>query len=186
MVKKIQAIYQKFSKREKIIFWATITVIGFLSLDRLALGPAVSKVGQLDTQIHQEESAIRKAMSVLLRKEQIDRENKQFEVFSVEAQNPEEEMVGFLKDLENIASQSSVNLSYVKPGNTEEAKNGTRKYFASLECEAQMEQIAGFFHSVESSTKLLKIEKYEIQPKSKDSSLARCTTTVSKTVLIKA
>ncbi len=185
MLSKFSAFYQKFSKREKQIFWGTALVVGFLVVDRVALGPAVGKVGQLDSQIKQEESAIRKSMSVLLRKEQIAQESKQFEVFSVEAKNPEEEMVGFLKELETIASQSSVNLSYVKPGSSDESGGKTRKYYASLECEAQMEQIAGFFHSLESSTKLLKIEKYEIQPKSKESSLARCTMTVSKTVLLK-
>jgi hypothetical protein len=46
-----------------------------------------------------------------------------------------------------------------------------------------MEQVPTFFQGIESSTKLLKIEKYQIQPKTKDSSIARCAVTIYKTVL---
>ena len=46
-----------------------------------------------------------------------------------------------------------------------------------------MDKMAGFFHTIESSTKLIKIEKYQIQPKSKQSSIARGTLTIYKTVL---
>ena len=48
---------------------------------------------------------------------------------------------------------------------------------------AQMPEVASFFHHLESSNELLRVEKYDIQPKNKESSIARCSMTVSKTVL---
>ena len=81
-----------------------------------------------------------------------------------------------------MADQSNLSLLYVKPASQKDGE-GMKKYFASLEAEGEMESVATFFHRVESSDKLLKIEKFEIQPKSRESSLARASATVSKTVL---
>jgi len=48
-----------------------------------------------------------------------------------------------------------------------------------------MEQLISFMYEVEASLKWLSIEKYEITPKSKDSSIAKCNLVVSKRVMSK-
>lgn len=182
MIPKLLALFQKLSKREKMILYLVIAILGLLATDRLIIGPVFQKMTALDRQILDEETAIKKSMHVLLRKQQIMAESKQFVIFSVVSQNPEQEMTTLLKEIENIANQSSVNLIYEKPGNIQET-GGVKKYFATLECEAQMENIASFFHNIENSTKLFQVEKYDIQPKNKESSIARCLVTISRTIL---
>lgn len=182
MINKIIKLYQKLSKRERLILHVVFIVAGLLAMDRLVIGPVFQKMMALDRQIRDEETSIKKSLHVLLRKQQIASESKQFVVFSVDSKNPEQEMTALLKEIENIANRSSVNLLYEKPGNTKE-DGKVRKYFATLECEAQMEEIASFFHNIENSTKLLQIEKYSIQPKSKESSIAHCSATISRTIL---
>jgi Tfp pilus assembly protein PilO len=182
MIKKLLAIYQKLSKRERLILYASSVALLILFVDRLVLGPAVGKMAALETKIRDEEAAVRMSLHVLVQKARIQTESKEFMSYSVEAKDPEQEMTGLLKEIESMADSASVSLIYVKPANTSEA-SGTRKYLASLECESQMEQVAAFFHSIESSPKLLRIEKFDIQPKSKESSIARCSMTISKTVL---
>ncbi len=167
-----------------MILYGTAAVLGVVLVDRLVLGPIGGKLASLSAAIGEEEAAIRQSLHVLVQKNRILAEGKEFAGYSVEAKNPEEEMTTLLRELESTAEQSSVSLIYVKPASTKEEK-GTRKYLASLECEAQMEQVAGFFHAIESSPRLLKIERFQIVPKSRDSSIARCSLTVSKTVVVR-
>jgi len=174
--------YKKLSKREKTIFYGTMAALLFLFIDRLVIEPIHDKVSSIDRQIKDEETAIRKSLHVLIQKNRIAGDNRDFMAYSVEGKNPEEEMTSLLKEIESLADKASVSLIYVKPANVEKDRDVT-KHMATLECESQMEQIAGFFHSIESSTKLLKIEKFEIQPKNRESSIARCSLTISKTVV---
>jgi Tfp pilus assembly protein PilO len=178
----VLAFYKKRTKRERAILLGASALILVLFVDRLILGPVVRKVAALESQIRDEETAVKKSMLVLVQKEKIIKEGKEFMSFSVEASNPEEEMTTLLKEIEKIAESAGVTLSYVKPGTLKEEK-GIKKYIANLECESQMEPIAAFFHSIESSNRLLKVEKFEIQPKNRESSIARCVMTVSRTVL---
>ena len=182
MIKKILMLYEKLSRREKKILYTVAVILGFLAMDQLIVGPVFQKLWLLDRQIRDEEVAIKKSLHVLLRKQQITAESKQFVIFSVESQNPEQEMTALLKEIENIANSSSVSLLYVKPGTSKE-DGGVKKYFTTLECEAQMAEMASFFHNIENSTKLLQIEKFSIQPKSKESSIGRCAATISRTIL---
>jgi Tfp pilus assembly protein PilO len=179
---RLTARYAKLSKREKTILFGTALVLGGLFLDRLVMHPIAEKLETIDRSIREEEAAVKRSLHILVQKNRILAESKEFGEFSVEAQDPEQEMTALLKEIESLADRASVSLIYVKPANTAEEK-GMKKYLASLECESQMEQVAAFFHSVESSPKLLKIEKFDIQPKSRESSIARCSITISKTVL---
>lgn len=182
MIKKLSAFYAKLSKREKMILYGSAAALTVLFTDRLVLGSVLEKLGVLETQIREEEALVRKSLVVSLRKDQIIADGQKLVDYSVDAENPEKEMTDFLQELEAQAKSAGVNLVYVKPGSTQ-AQGEITRLLATLECEAQMPEVAVFFHHVESSNELLRVEKYEIQPKNKESSIARCAMTVSKTVL---
>ena len=183
LFKKLIDVYAKLSKRERLILYVTTAVLTAVAMDRLVIGPVYRKMLALDKQTQEETEAIKRSLHVLVRKKQILSEGKQLTAFISVARDPEEEMTGLLKELEKMAVSSAVSLLYVKPGLVVSEGNA-RKYTASLECEAEMGSVAVFFHVIESSNKLLRIEKYDIQPKAKESSVARCTVTVSKTVFV--
>ena len=184
MLKRFLEIYAKLSKRERAILAGTAMILSFFLTDKLIVGPTFRDMMSLDQRVRDEEAAIKKSLHVLLRKEQIGAEGKQFASFSVDAKkNSEEEMTALLKEIEAIADKASVSLLYVRPGNITE-ESGIRKFYATLECEAEMEQVASFLHHLENSTDLLQVDKYELQPKSKDSGISRCSMTVVKTVLL--
>ena len=182
MKNKAAEFYTKMSAMEKKIFWLTVARIGFVFVDRVIVLPVTTTLASLNTSLREQESSIKKSMSVLLHKDGIIAGSREYAAYSVEAKNPEEEMVGLLKEVEALSERSGVNLIFVKPANVKDEK-GVKRYYCTLEFEAPMEQVATFFHAVESSTKLLKIEKYQIQPKSKESSNARCSVSIYKTVL---
>ena len=182
MIKGLSQSYAKLSKTERRILAVTILFVAIAFVDRVIVLPISTTLASLNLTISEQETAIKKSMSVLLHKGGIVAESKEYMSYSVEAKNPEEEMVGLLKEVESVAEKAGVSLIYVKPGTIKE-ENGMKKYYSNLECEAPMEQVATFFYDIESSNQLIKIEKFQIQPKSKDSSIARCTVAVYKTVL---
>ncbi len=183
-MKQALAFYSKMKKGEKRIFAVTAVILLVVFVDQVIILPITTSLSSLSSTIREQESTIRKSMNVLLHKETIEEEAKEYAQYSLEANNPEMEMVSLLKEVEAVAERSGASLLYVKPGQISDQK-GTKKYYAIMECEGPMEQVSTFFHGIESSNKLLKIEKYVIAPKSKDSSLAKCQVTIYKTVLAK-
>ena len=94
----------------------------------------------------------------------------------------EEEAVFLLKEIEEIANKSSVYVIDIKSAGLQKG-DLLEKFLVKLNCEAQMEQLTKFFYDLESSKKLLKVEKYDIKPKTEGSSVVRCALTISKGVL---
>jgi hypothetical protein len=181
-MKALTKFYAKLSKSERRILFVTLFFLGLVFTDRVIVMPITTTLAGLNQSVREQETSIKKSMNVLLHKDSILAESKEYMAYSVEAKNAEEEMVGLLREVESVAEKSGVNLVFVKPGTMKEEKE-IKKYYANLECEGPMEQVATFFHDIESSNQLVKIEKYQIQPKSKESSIARCTVSVYKTVL---
>ena len=181
-MKAITQFYAKLSKKERRVLFVALLAAGFAFVDRVIVLPVATTLSDLNHNIHEQETSIKKSMTMLLHKDSIISDSREYMAYSVEAKNAEEEMVALLKEVESVAEKSGVALIYVKPGTVKE-ESGIKKYYANLECEAPMEQVATFFHDIESSNQLVKIEKYQIQPKSKESSIARCTVSVYKTVL---
>lgn len=181
-MKAVTRFYAKLKKGERRVLAVTLLILGAAFVDRVIVMPISTTLTGLSQSVREQETAIKKSMNVLLHKETISAESKEYMSYSVEAKNAEEEMVGLLREVESVAQRSGVSVVYVKPGTVKEEK-GIKKYYANLECEAPMEQVATFFHDIESSNQLIKVEKYQIQPKSKDSSIARTTVSIYKTVL---
>jgi len=56
-------------------------------------------------------------------------------------------------------------------------------YFVKLNFEAQMEQVFNFFYNITIFDQLIKIEDYQIRPKSEGSSIIVCSISISKTII---
>lgn len=176
------AFFSRLSKREKVVFYATSFVVGILLADRLILQPIVHTLHSSHRELEDLESSIKKSMKLLSQKDRILKEVKEYASYSVQAKSAEEEMVGLLKFIEDLANESNVNLVYAKPaGEKEEGK--IKKFLVNMECETQMQGLMNFFYKVEDSKQLLRIEKYTIQPSSPGSSVVKSAITISKTVV---
>lgn len=181
-LQKVLDTFKKLSGRERAVLYATVSVLGLVFIDRMILSPAIAKMNEIERRIKDEESQIRTNLKILLQKDRIREESRELNEFAPPAKTSEEEMTSLLREIEVLADRSSVSLLYVRPSTTKEEPD-RKRFMATLEIESEMQPVAGFFHAVESSPKLLRIEKFEIAPKSKESSLVRCVLTVSKTVL---
>lgn len=184
-LKIFNKILGRFSKKEKRIFYITFCLAVVFLVERLVLHPIFSKLKSMDEEIHKNEQGIRRSLQILSQKEDILSERKKYSHLIEGDVSEEEEAVSILKEIEGIANKSSVYLVDLKPAGLKKADNMS-KYIVNLNLEAQMEQLVNFMYEVEASGKWLSIEKYEILPKSKDSSIAKCNLVVSKRVMAKA
>lgn len=182
---KLEALYKIFtrlSKREQLILYLAVFFISLTLLDRAIISPIFSKIKSLDTEIKEKETAIRRNSHILTQKDRVSSEIAKYSSFLSAAKSEDEEVSSFLKEIENLANKSSVYLVDMKPAGIKDL-GSSKKYLLNLNCEAQMEQITDFMYNIENSSKLITIDKYQISPKSKESSVAKCSMSISRIVI---
>jgi len=179
---KIGPLYNylsRLSKREKIILYAAAIVISLLLLDRLIISPVFNRINFLNAEIRAKEQSVKRNVRILSQKDKIIAESEKYASVLSHDKTEEEEMTSVMKEVENLASKNSVYLIDMKPSAVKTIGQ-SKQYIVNLGCEAQMGQLVEFMYGIENSKELLTIEKYQIGPKSKDSSVARCGMSISK------
>jgi len=184
LVKSIVSFVTRLSSRERIIFYATIFMVGLFFLDRLIVSPIFMKINELDESIRYQEEAIEQSLIIITQEKRIDAEKKIYNPYLSEIQSEEKEITSFLQEVETSAKQSTVYLVDIKPSG-KNIDGDTLKYFVKINFEAQMEQVFNFFYNISNSEKLLKVEGFEIGPKSEGSSIVACSASISKALIPK-
>lgn len=172
----------RMPKREKTLFYGAALVILVTLADRIVVRPVLNVYRSMDQQVKELQIEIKRSFGILSEKELIESETKQYSQFMIAAKSTEEQTVGLLKYIEGLANEAAVNLLYVKPGGEKE-EGGGKKYYVTLECEAQMPQLIGFFYKVESSDQFLKVEKFSVQPIVPESSVVKSAVTIAKIII---
>lgn len=178
----LQAIYtivSHLSKREKVILYAIVFFVSLVLLDRMIIFPISSKMRGLTKEIQDKELDIKKNAHIVAQKDKIAAERAKYLSFLTKVESEDEEVTSVLKDIESLANQNSVYLIDIKPAGIKSI-GVSQKYMVTLNCEAQMEQLMKFMYDIENSKQLFTIEKYQIGPKSKESSIAKCSMSISK------
>lgn len=183
MIKALVTLVSKLSKREKVIFFVTLFLVFSLIVSRMILNPALSRIETLNKEINEQKERIRESLLMLSRKDGIITEHNEYLPYFEKADTKNEEPISFLKRIESLAKNSSVELLDIKPTLTQE-RDLIKEYVVGLNCEAPMEKIFNFLYSVESSDQLLSVERINITPKGDETDLVRCSMNVSKVLIL--
>ncbi|MCM8800549.1 MAG: type 4a pilus biogenesis protein PilO [Candidatus Omnitrophica bacterium] len=167
-----------------MIFYTAVFFVALTLLDRLVIFPIFSRLNALDKEIQEKEAIIKKNLRLLAQKERIIAESNKYSGFLGPLRSEEEEITSLLKEVETLANKSGIYISEMRPAGIKESDT-TKRYQLNLSCEGSMEQIAEFMYNIEGSYKLLVIERYQINPKAKESIITRCNITISKIILPK-
>jgi len=181
-INKVRDLFSHLSKKEQFLLYAALLFICLMIIDRLIIGPIFSRIDNMNKEIQEKESAIRRSAHILSQKNRISSEISKFNDFLKSPKSEQEELTSFLKEIEVLADKNSVYLVDMKPAGLKDLGT-SRKYSITLNCEAQMEQVISFLYSIENSPTLFLIEKYQISPKSKETSVAKCSITITKVVI---
>ncbi|OGX35715.1 MAG: hypothetical protein A3C36_03170 [Omnitrophica WOR_2 bacterium RIFCSPHIGHO2_02_FULL_52_10] len=181
-LKSILSFVAKLSKRERMIFYVTVAVVGLGAMDKFILSPILHKITHLTEVIAQQEEEIKQSLIIISEENRIEEETKAYQSFLSPALTEEKAITEFLKEVENIAKQSSVYLIDMKPTVKNEDAAST-KYFVKLNFEAQMEQVMNFFYHVSIFNQLIKVEDFQLRPKTEGSSIISCDMSISKAIV---
>jgi len=183
---KLQALgtfITKLSKREKTVFYVAVSVVLILFLDRIIIYPIYTKIKSLNGAVQDKKVRIEREMRILAQKDRISQESSTYAAYLTAAVSQEEAMTAFLKEIETLANKSALSIIDMKPAGVKEEKDKSKKFSVSLTCEGEMEQILEFMYNVENSQSLLSVERYQVSPKSRESSVASSSMTISKIVI---
>jgi len=179
----IQDFYSKLSDTGKKIFYVAVVCVFLAFVDRLFLGPVLSKLHSLDETIVRQENSIQRDLRFLAYKQRILEENKRVTPYYLSGSRTEEEIIaGFLKRLEILATEANINLIKVTPSEGE-PKKGYIEYLAGLECNGKLEQVVRFMYLVDSSDELMKVEKLALSPRRGSTDEVDGTMTISKIIV---
>lgn len=181
-LQKLFSILAHLSKREKFIFYSALIFMSLAFLDRMVINVSLNKIKSLDKEIEVKESEIKNYLKILAQKNRIQIQSANYSSYLGGEKSENEEFTVFLKEIESLANKTEIYLIDMKPAGTKDLGN-SKKFLINLNCEAKMGQLVTFMYSIETSNKLLTIDKYQISPKSKDSSLAKCSMVISKLVI---
>lgn len=182
-LKFIKTFLSRLSKRETIIFYVAAAVISLTVADRLLLSPVAQKIESQATEIKNKEAGIERMSFILAQKDRIVSESAKYIKFLTKAKDSEEEATTILKEIEAIANNNSMYIVDLKPLGFRDAEK-MKKYMVSITCEGQMESVFSFLYNIETSPQLLRVERCEIVPKSKESSIASLNLLVSKIIFL--
>ena len=137
------------------------------------------EVERLEEEIKKKELLIKKDLRFLSLEKEINKEVSSYQSYFSQVISADEEMNALLKIIESFAREVGINLLYIKPAGfkTDETQS---KYSIDLNCQGEMNQVIDFIYRIESSKKLLIVERLSIVPESEESSIANCRITVSE------
>lgn len=172
----------RLSKKERLILYLAICFVSLTLLDRSVISPIYSRIKSLNSEIKEREMTIKKNLRILAQEERIASEIAQYSTLLASAKFAGEDATALLKEIEDLANKSSVYLVNMRPAGSR-SLGASSKLLINLNCEAQMEQLADFMYNIETSDKLLTIERYQISPKAKGSSVVTCSMTIAKIIM---
>ena len=118
-MKSILSFVTRLSKRERIIFFLTVSVVSLVLLDRVILTPILDRVGSLGETIQVKEEAIEQSLLIITQEQRIEEEKDRYSSFLSKPQTEEKEITAFLQEIETLAKKSSIYLTDIKPSGKE-------------------------------------------------------------------
>jgi hypothetical protein len=183
MIDKVKDLYKNLKPRERILFYSAIGAFVLMLCDFLVLGPILSHISVLDTEIKSKSQSIQRDMRILSYKDSIYKEYKVYQSYLDTGEKSQEEIIaGLLKKLEALASQDTITITNVMPGELED-KPIYKIYKTTLDFEGALKDVLTFMNQLEESDNLFQIVRYQMEPKSKAGSSMKCNMDITRILI---
>lgn len=149
------------NKREKVIFFTLLGVIGFSLIFKLVIEPIWDDNERLNREIAFSRMKLKKYVQLLADKDFIKSRYSALGISgALPGQGGEGSALSTLGELENIARQSNVRIVDMRP----QRQNQDRfaETIIELRLQGTMEAFVRFMYSVENSLQLMKIQKFQL------------------------
>lgn len=172
-------LFSRLRKREKFLFGVTACVILSLGFYILVVEPLYKRWSDLDSDFEAAKSRLFKNLKLLSQKESLERQYEKYKVYMEKTQAAEDETAAILKEIENVALSCGVKITGIKPKAARQFKT-YRKFRIEVVAEAKIGQFMKFIYDLESSKRLLKVERLVLSLKGTQSELLKATLIIRK------
>jgi hypothetical protein len=168
---------------QKKLLVVTVVIVIAALFDRVLIGPTMSSLSSIEDDITKEEATIKQDIRFLGYKDRILQESNEVDPYLTKNRLSDNEMIAaFLNKVQNLASNSKVNLIKINPALGEQDAEYW-KYQADLECSGELPDVISFMHAINADTDLMKVDKYNFSAKKSDTQEIKATMTIEKIVV---
>jgi len=96
-IKSILSFVTRLSKRERTIFYFTVSIVSLVLLDRMILSPILNKVSSLGETIQEMEETIEQSLLIVNQEKRIEGESSLYTSFLSKPQAEEKMITAFFK-----------------------------------------------------------------------------------------
>lgn len=175
--------FLNLSTRENRLFYLTLAVVAVWIGQAFIVKPISAKWRRLNEQIAADSLKLEKGERLIGKKDSIKSEYEKVASGVKMAGSAEEEMAGFLTEIESLANSTGVHLNEVKPLPAKKL-DLYKKFYADLELEGEMTQISAFMRQVQDSPRLLAIDKLTLGSKQAGTNTLKCRIVISKIAIL--
>ncbi|HLF19106.1 MAG TPA: hypothetical protein VI749_09520 [Candidatus Omnitrophota bacterium] len=161
----IQKFVSGLSEKERKVFYITVLFVSLALFDRLFIGPVLSHLERLDLEIEKQKVDILRDRRFLAYQDRIKKESEIFSKY-FSAAVPDDDVVNaqFLSLIEKLATLGKVSLIKSNPSHTNKQEL-FNEYFASVDCNGNLEDVISFMHTINTTEELLKVTKFNMSPR---------------------
>jgi len=160
------------SKREKIIFYITVSIVVIGLAFNFIIAPILNKNDEINKELNLASAKLMKYMRLLSQKDLIQNKYKDFSAAFKVSDKKENRMVEALSALEALAKGANMRIIDLRPqGASRGALSGYKEALIDLKTEGSMENYLKFIYDLESSLSLLRIKKFQLNSKSNSQNL---------------
>jgi len=167
------------SKKERNLFLIAIIFVGCAILYRTTLLPAIGNSAALNRRIQLKRRMIKDSLGLLNQKDNIQKESRKYASYAKQKLSEEEETAVLLKEIEDIARISQLQLIDLKPYSAKR-KDFCIEYRIEIETESDMNQLITLIYNLQHSESLLRVVKFRISPKVDKTNVLKAHLTITK------
>ncbi len=172
-------IFTQLSRREKLFFAITVTVIVAAIAVNFIIVPAVNKWSKLNSQIFALSTKLSRYERILKTKKSIEDKYRLYGDYIKIKGSGEEAQANVLQEIEGLSRRAGVTLLNIVPANLEN-RDFYSQFSIRIELEAGILPLCRFLYEIQNSKQLLGTERLNISAKTGSLELLRCTLQLTK------
>ena len=150
------------SKREKNIFYLTVTILAFAVLFNFLAVPFLDKTDRINRQIKLARARLIKCTVLVSRKDYIQARYAKFFPGTQSAGGQEKTSVSALNELENLTRDAGIRILDLRPRQAAAAASGYNELPIDLRTEGEIEGYFKFIYNLQNSPSLLRIKTFQL------------------------
>jgi len=137
---------------------------------KVIIVPFQQKLSGLNNEATLQEARLKKGVSLVERKDEIEKEyGKYASYFSMQDFSDEEAVANFLKEVEKVCRDTGLTILDMKPQKEAKGDKFSKQYQINIKAEASMQKLVTFLYELHNSSVLFSVEKLVLVPKAEDS-----------------